>query len=61
MLAAEPIVVTTLDLEITQVYIMDQQIIWARIPEDSQGIMAERFLVQQYKHLKKQCHLLNCG
>ena len=61
MLVAEPLVVTTVDLEIMQVYIMDQQIIQAIIPEDSQEIMPELFLVQQYRHLKKQSQLLNCG
>jgi hypothetical protein len=40
---------------------MDQQIIQAIIPEDSQEIMAELFLVQQYRRLKKQSRLLNCG
>ena len=61
MLVAEPSREPTLDLEITQDYIMDQQIIQVIIPVHSRGILLERFLGQQYKQLKKQCHLLNCG
>jgi len=61
MLVADPSLETTLVPEITQAYIMDQQIIQAITQAHSRVILVDHFLAQQYKQLKKQCHLLSYG
>ena len=61
MLVADPSLEPTLDQETTQVYIMDQRIIQVITRMHFRAILQEHFLEQQYKQLKKQCHLLGYG